>query len=165
MTSSYALRPARPEDRELLFSIYASTRAEELSVVVSWTASETESFLRQQFEAQDAHYRQHYPGAALQVIEVAGVPAGRLYVVRWPREIRVMDVALLPDHRRRGLGSAIMADLGAEADAASKVLSIHVERNNPALHLYERLGFRTAADRGVYLFLERGPAPAPAGRA
>jgi ribosomal protein S18 acetylase RimI-like enzyme len=97
------------------------------------------------------------------VIEAAGAPAGRLYVARWPREIRIMDIALLPAHRRRGLGTAILADLLAEATTTGKVASIHVERNNPALGLYERLGFRTAADRGVYLFLERNPAAAPAG--
>jgi len=163
MSAAYTLRPALPEDRELLFSVYASTRVEELAVV-SWTATEKNAFLRHQFEAQDAHYRQHYAGAAFLVIEAAGVPAGRLYVARWPREIRIMDVALLPAHRRRGLGTAILADLLDEATAAGKLVSIHVERNNPALRLYERLGFHTAADRGVYLFLERSPAKAPAGR-
>jgi ribosomal protein S18 acetylase RimI-like enzyme len=162
MSAAYTLRPALPEDRELLFSVYASTRGDELAVV-SWTSTEKSAFLRQQFEAQDVHYRQHYAGATFLVIEAAGVPAGRLYVARWPREIRIMDIALLPAHRRRGLGTAILADLLAEATAAGKLVSIHVERNNPALCLYERLGFHTAADRGVYLFLERSPAAAPAG--
>jgi ribosomal protein S18 acetylase RimI-like enzyme len=162
MSAAYALRPALAEDRELLFSIYASTRTEELAVV-PWTSAEKEVFLRHQFEAQDAHYRQHYAGASFLVIEAAGVPVGRLYVARWAREIRIMDIALLPAHRRRGLATAILADLLAEATAAGKVASIHVERNNPALQLYARLGFQTAADRGVYLYLEKRPAAAPAG--
>lgn len=162
MSAPYSLRPARPEDHELLFSVYASTRAEELAVV-SWTSEQMEAFLRQQFEAQDAHYRQNYDGAAFLVIEASGEAAGRLYVARWPREIRIMDIALLPAYRRHGLGTAILADLLAEGDTTGKVVSIHVERHNPALGLYERLGFKPAADRGVYLFLERSPAPAPAG--
>lgn len=157
MSPPYALRPARPEDRELLFSVYASTRAEELALV-PWSRDEKDAFLRRQFEAQDAHYREHYAGAAFLVIEAAGVPAGRLYVARWSGEIRVMDIALLPEHRRRGLGTSVMADILAEGDATDRVVSIHVERNNPALGLYERLGFHTAADRGVYLFMERDPA-------
>jgi ribosomal protein S18 acetylase RimI-like enzyme len=161
MSAAYTLRPALAEDRELLFSVYASTRAEELTVV-PWTAAGKDTFLRQQFAAQDAHYRQHYPGADFLVIEAAGVPAGRLYVARWPREVRIMDIALLPAHRRRGLGTAILADLLAEATATGKIASIHVERNNPALRLYERLGFHPAADRGVYLLLERSPAAVPA---
>ena len=164
MSAAYSLRPAVAGDRALLFSVYASTRAEELAVV-PWTGAEKDAFLRQQFEAQDAHYRQHHAGAAFLVIEADGVPAGRLYVARWPREIRIIDIALLPAHRRRGLGTAILDDLLAEATATGKLVSIHVERNNRALRLYERLGFHTAADRGVYLLLERGPAGVPAGRA
>jgi predicted GNAT family acetyltransferase len=46
----------------------------------------------------------------------------------------------------------------AEADAAGKRVTIHVERLNPARRLYERLGFSVAEDKGVYLFLERLPA-------
>jgi ribosomal protein S18 acetylase RimI-like enzyme len=154
MSAAYALRPAGPEDRESLFSVYASTRAEELGGV-PWTPGQKEAFLRQQFEAQDQYYREQYRGAAFLVIEVAGAAAGRLYVARWPREIRIMDIALLPAHRRQGLGTAILADLLAEGDAAGKTVSIHVERQNPALGLYERLGFQLVVDRGVYLFLAR----------
>ena len=161
MPGAYALRPARPEDRELLFTVYARTRDEELAVV-PWTSAQKEAFLRQQFEAQDAHYRQHYEGAAFLVIEVSGEAVGRLYVARWPREIRVMDIALLPAYRRRGLGTAILGDLLAEGQATSRVVSIHVERHNPALGLYERLGFEPAADRGVYLLLEWKPMALPA---
>jgi len=160
---AYSLRTARAEDGQTLFDVYASTRAEELAPV-PWTAEQKRAFLRRQFEAQDAHYRQHYEGASFLMVEVGGEVAGRLYVARWPREIRVMDVALLPTHRRRGLGTAILRELLREGDATGKVVSIHVERHNPVLALYERLGFRPAADRGVYLFLERPPAartPAP----
>ena len=163
MAAAYALRPAGAEDRELLFSAYASTREEELQRVI-WTPEQKDAFLRQQFEAQDQYYREQYPGAAFLVIEAAGVAAGRLYVARWPREIRIMDIALLPAHRRQGLGTAILGDLLAEGDATGKTVSIHVERQNPALGLYERLGFKLAVDRGVYLFLERR-APGAGGEA
>jgi ribosomal protein S18 acetylase RimI-like enzyme len=156
MPAPYTLRPVLPGDRELLFRVYASTRTEELAVV-SWTDAEKDAFLRQQFEAQDAHYRQHYTGVAYLVIEAAGVPAGRLYVARTPREMRIMDIALLPAFRGRGLGTAVVADLMAEAAAAGTVVSIHVERHNPALRLYERLGFHSTAEHGAYLLLERQP--------
>jgi ribosomal protein S18 acetylase RimI-like enzyme len=159
MSAAYALRPAQGEDRDWLFSVYASTRAEELRDV-PWAPEQKEAFLRQQFEAQDQYYREQYRGAAFLVIEAAGVAAGRLYVARWPREIRIMDIALLPAHRRQGLGTAILTDLIAEGDATGKSVSIHVERQNPALGLYERLGFKLVVDRGVYLFLERRAAGA-----
>ena len=87
-----------------------------------------------------------------------GEPAGRLYVHRGPSEIRIVDIALLPEHRGGGIGTSLLEELSAEADAAGKSLTIHVERMNPALRLYDRLGFSVAEDKGVYLLLERSPA-------
>lgn len=152
-----ALRPADDADRETLFRIYASTREQELSVL-DWAAEAREAFLRQQFEAQDRHYRQHYHHTRFDLILRDGEPVGRLYVARWAAEIRIVDIALLPTARGHGLGGALIARLLAEAAAAGLPVTIHVERENPALRLYARLGFRLAEDKGVYLFLERPPA-------
>jgi ribosomal protein S18 acetylase RimI-like enzyme len=148
------LRQAEPGDREFLYRVYASTRAEELAVV-PWDDSEKDAFLRAQFDAQDRWYREHYAGASFDVVLIDGEPAGRLYVYRSAAEIRIVDIALLPERRGRGVGTALLRDLLAEADAAGKRVTIHVERFNPALRLYERLGFAVAEDKGVYLLLLR----------
>jgi len=148
------LRPATDDDLPFLARLYASTREEELADV-DWPAAQKEAFVRQQFEAQHAWYREHYAKAAFDVVEVDGQPAGRLYVDRWEREVRIVDISLLPEHRGRGLGSTLLESLFAEADAAGKRVSVHVERFNPALRLYERLGFLFREDKGVYLLLER----------
>lgn len=154
-----SLREAGVDDREFLFRVFASTRDEELAVA-GWTAEEVELFLRMQFEAQDRFYREHYEGTTFSVIECDDMPAGRLYLARWPDEIRIMDIALLPDHRGSGIGTALLRDVIEEAERDGKRVSIHVERNNPARRLYARLGFREVEDRGVYLFLVREPAAA-----
>ena len=146
-----------PGDREFLYRVYASTRTEELAVV-PWDDAQKDAFLRSQFDAQDAWWREHYAAASFDVILVDGEPAGRFYVHRGEREIRIVDVALLPEYRGNGVGSSLLRDLLSEADAAGKSVTIHVERMNPALRLYERLGFTLAEDKGVYLFLERPPA-------
>jgi ribosomal protein S18 acetylase RimI-like enzyme len=91
---------------------------------------------RQQFDAQDAWNRGSYRGAT------------------FDREIRIVDIALLPEYRGKGIGNGLLRDLLAEADADRESVTIHVERLNPALRLYERLGFAVAEDKGVYLFLE-----------
>ena len=65
-----------------------------------------------------------------------------------------VDIALLPEYCNRGIGTTLLRGLQSEAVAAGKPLRIHVERFNPALRLYERLGFHPIADRGVYLFME-----------
>jgi len=148
------LRPATDADLPFLARLYASTREEELAGV-DWPAEQKEAFVRQQFEAQHAWYREHYANASFDVVEVDGQPAGRLYVDRWEREVRIVDISLLPEHRGRGLGNELLAALFAETDAAGKVVSVHVERFNPALRLYDRLGFLFREDKGVYLLLER----------
>jgi ribosomal protein S18 acetylase RimI-like enzyme len=160
------LRPAKPEtlelrpvsatDAEFLFRVYASTRAEELARV-NWDAAQREHFLRSQFAAQTQHYTTQYPGAEFQVVLADGQPAGRLTVQRRPEEIRVMDIALLPGFRQRGLGTALLKELLAEGARTNRCVSIHVEIFNPARHWYERLGFQPVAENGVYLLMEWRP--------
>ena len=94
--AAIALRPIVPEDRSLLLAVYASTREPELAAV-EWDAAQKAAFVEMQFDAQHAYYQEHYAGAAFDVILVDGQPAGRLYVAREDDEIRIVDIALLPD--------------------------------------------------------------------
>lgn len=147
-----ALRPVTPGDEPFLLGVYASTRAEELAAV-PWTPEQKAAFVAQQFAAQSAHYAKHYDGLSADVVLVGGEPAGRLLVARWPAEIRIVDIALLPAFRGAGAGTRLLTGLIGEARAAGLPLTIHVERMNPAMRLYERLGFRPVADEGVYVKL------------
>jgi GNAT superfamily N-acetyltransferase len=147
------LRPITPADVPFLAGVYASTRWDELAPT-GWSDEEKAVFCRRQFDAQSAHYRENYPGASLQVIERDEIPIGRLYVAHWEREIRIMDIALLPEHRGAGLGTELLRGLQEEARSAGKSLTIHVERFNPALQLYQRLGFQQIEDKGVYLLMK-----------
>lgn len=150
------LRDVLESDREFLFGVYASTRADELDAV-SWSDAEKQAFLQQQFAAQSVSYSSHYPGAAFQIIVVGGQDAGRLYVHRRNQEIRIMDIALLSPFRRRGIGSQLIAALLREGEASRRAVSIHVEIFNPAMRLYERLGFRVISTQGVYHLMEWHP--------
>jgi ribosomal protein S18 acetylase RimI-like enzyme len=151
------LRPIREEDRDFLRRLYASTREEELAQVTDWTREQKEAFLTHQFEAQHHHYQTHYGGASFDVILDDGDPIGRLYVSRWEREIRVVDIALLPTARGRGIGTTLLGDLLAEGARTGKKVSIHVERFNRALGLYRRLGFAEVEENGPYLLMEWRP--------
>jgi ribosomal protein S18 acetylase RimI-like enzyme len=148
-----SLRPTTVEDNEFLYRVYASTRQEELAQV-DWNTAQKEAFLRMQFEAQAKYYSENYVGAQFQIVLLKDTPVGRLYVARWAKEIRIMDIALLPEYRGRGIGSALLKEILAEGQARGVPVTIHVERLNPALHLYDRLGFRLAEDKGVYYLLE-----------
>jgi ribosomal protein S18 acetylase RimI-like enzyme len=154
MRANLELHPVEPGDEGFLYRVYASTRAEELAVV-AWDDAQKDAFLRAQFAAQDRWYHEHYARGSYLLVVIDGEPGGRLYLHRGDTEIRIVDIALLPEHRGKGVGSALLGELLAEADASGKRVTIHVERLNQALRLYERLGFSIAEDKGVYLLLER----------
>lgn len=155
--------PARPhlrsvgdDDREFLVALYGESRSADLALM-PWDEPTKAAFVEQQFAAQDAHYRAHYASATLDVIEVAGERAGRLYVHRGERDIRVIDILLAPAFRGRGIGGLLFAELVDEARASGRVLSIHVELHNPARRLYERIGLQPVAEDGLYLLMELAP--------
>jgi ribosomal protein S18 acetylase RimI-like enzyme len=151
--SALSLRPITPADDAFLARVYASSRAEELAVT-GWSEELKEDFCRRQFDAQREYYAANYPEASFQIIERDGWPVGRLYVDRWEKEIRIVDITLLPEFRGSGMGTKLLRDLQEEARSARKSLTIHVERFNRALGLYQRLGFEQVEDKGVYLLME-----------
>jgi ribosomal protein S18 acetylase RimI-like enzyme len=150
------LRSIVPEDQAFLFQVYASTRMEELAVV-KWQHGELEAFLNMQFHAQHTYYQEHYSGSSFNIILLNRQPIGRLYVARWETEMRIIDIALLPEHRNQGIGRAILQDLLDEANAKGQMVSIHVEKNNPAMRLYTRLGFCKTDDIGFYCLMQWWP--------
>jgi ribosomal protein S18 acetylase RimI-like enzyme len=123
--------------------------------MVPWTDEQKAAFVAMQFEAQDASYRMTYPDGRFLIVLGDDVPIGRLYLGRLNDEIRIIDIALLPDQRGAGIGSRLIDEVLAEADLAGLAVRLHVEPWNPALRLYERRGFRLVEERGVYLFMER----------
>src|SRR5438045_2527275 len=155
MDESLRLRLIRPEDDAFLARVYASSRADELAVT-GWSEQLKADFCRRQFDAQSAYYAANYPGASFQMIERDGWPIGRLYVARWEKEIRIVDITLLPEFRGSGIGTKLLRELQDEARAAGKSLTIHVERFNRALGSYQRLGFKQVEDKGVYLLMSWG---------
>ncbi len=151
-----SFRPELPEDEAFLSKLYATTRDVEMALT-GWDAVQKEAFLSMQFQFQTTHYRQHYGDASFQIILSDNAPIGRLYIYHGASEIRLMDIALLPEFRRSGIGGAIIGDLLREAAQQEKTVTLHVERFNPALRLYERLGFRVVEDLGINLYMEWRP--------
>ena len=141
----------RVADADLAFlaGLFASTRSRELAAF-PWSEAEKAGFLDMQFRAQHAHYLKQYPEADRLVAMRAGEDIGRLTLERGPNRHCIIDIALLPEHRGNGIGTALLRDLMDEAAAAARDVSLHVEKSNPAIRLYRRLGFVTEEDNGVY---------------
>lgn len=151
------LRPVQEADYAFCEALYASTRLEELAPL-GWPEEAVRQFLAQQHRAQHLHYNQHYATAERWIIERAGVPVGRLYLFEGASDIRIVDIALLPEARGAGIGGALITGVQHHAEAQDKRVSIHVEKNNPARSLYFRLGFAIVeGDRGAYDLLEWRP--------
>jgi ribosomal protein S18 acetylase RimI-like enzyme len=155
----FALRPETEGDIPFLVELYASTREAELAPV-PWTLEQKRAFLLQQFDAQRRDYRARLLGCVFGIIERGGEPIGRLYLDARGRALHVVDIALAPQWRGRGVGGAILEAVIASARADGLAVGIFVEKYNPALSLYRRLGFVETADHGVYLEMERAPEPA-----
>lgn len=155
---SITFRPIQKHDLPLLLKIYSSTRETELAPV-PWSIEEKQQFLKQQFEAQHSYYQEYFPQAKFLIIQKKGAPIGRLYRDNREDEIRLIDIALLPEFRGKGIGGKLLSEILAEAKRRDVLVRIHVEMNNPALHLYKRLGFRSIEEQGIYFLMEWQPNP------
>lgn len=150
--SDIELRPATAADEPFLRRVYAATRDD--VDLVQWGQGEKEQFLDMQFRAQTMDYEARFPAAELSVIVVDGQDQGRLWVDRSEDEIRLLDIALLPQARNRGTGKHLLERLIAEAKRDGLPLRHAVLKSNVAgLRFYRRLGFEVHEDTEVYAFM------------
>ena len=154
--NSISFRPIEPGDEPFLYSVYHSTRQDELAVT-GWTEQQINEFTWQQFTMQHKFYQDKFGSAKFLIISSNGQDLGRLYREVREDEIRIIDIALLPEYRSKGIGTKLLTDILAEATGLQLAVRIHVEKDNPALRLYDRLGFKSINDAGVYWLLEWRP--------
>lgn len=148
------LRPITKEDEPFLLSLYALSRAAELSLV-PWTQEQKDAFVKMQFDSQHSHYQTHFPDASYNVILFDEKSAGRLYVLRDAEQIRVLDINLTSDYRNKGIGKHFIEILKTEAEETKKALRIFLEINNPYMALFESWGFKNVrTDDGFYCLME-----------
>jgi len=141
------LRSERPEDEAFLRDLYGSTRQEELEAS-GLPVEMRAAFLDLQFKAQQQGYRSAFPQAEFHVILLGGQPVGRMVVNRAADELRLVDIALLPQYRNRGIGTGLIQKLSTQAAAAGQPLRLSVLKGQRALRLYQRLGFVKTGESG-----------------
>lgn len=152
------MRAVQPEDGDFLLQVYASSRADEMALV-DWDEAQKMAFLRMQSEAQYAQYHARFPDAQYSIILYKGSPVGRFWIGRTAEQIRLLDIAILPEFQNRGVGGALLRSLVAESEAAGKPLRHMVfKMNTAAMRFYERFGFSPIDDVGAYIHMERRPA-------
>ncbi len=160
LSQGYRLRAECDDDIPFLIALYASTRETELTGI-PWSAEQKAAFLLNQFQAQRHHYRTFFPGTAFDIVEYNGVAIGRLYVDVRVTHIHIIDIALVPEVRGRGIGTTLIAALQHYARERAMGLDLFVERYNPALRLYRRLGFFGIAEHEIQFEMEWLPESEP----
>jgi ribosomal protein S18 acetylase RimI-like enzyme len=134
IATSVTLRPVVPDDQAFLLKVYASTRPDDLKLL-------GDAFINMQFNIQRRAYSSSYPNACHQIILFDDEPIGRILKNESNDEFTLVDIALLPPYRKRGVGTYLIEELLEDAKAARKSVRLHVLRTNRARYLYERLGF------------------------
>lgn len=151
------LRPVTPEDEEFLIAVYGKTREDELAQA-EWGEGQKDQFVRWQFGLQQREYQSRFPDYDYRVIVINDRAAGRIWVGRDDEQIRLLEIAIMPEFQNRGAGTILLRRLIEQANQTNKVLRHMVfVLNNDAHRFYERLGFEVIEDFGAYKHMEWRP--------
>jgi GNAT superfamily N-acetyltransferase len=161
-----ACRPRTDDDIGLLRALFAASRRDELALM-GWGPEEQQSFVDLQLRAREQHRAATRPDAALGIATLDDVPVGQLDLDRTDAGIEVVEIAIVPGLQGHGLGTALLTQVIAEAEAAGVPVHLNVETTNAgARRLYERLGFvETGAVGPLHLAMERAATGATAAAA
>jgi GNAT superfamily N-acetyltransferase len=152
-----SLRPSGPEDDEFLYQVYFLHRQPEFAAL-GLPEAQVDEILRGQSQAQIIAYSSRFTGSSYDIVLKDEEPAGRIWVARQKDEMRIVDMAMLPNLRSAGIGTELVKRLQAEAQAAGLPIRATVARFNPgSLRFHERLGFRIVGEDPVNLLLEWKP--------
>jgi len=141
LTARMVLRPARPEDFDYCARLYfegMDSVIEELNLSM---------------DAQVTGFRQRWDVGQVRIITLDGTDIG------WLQSFARDDVLFLGQLfvdsalRRQGIGTEVVKGLIEEAARDGRALTLGVVKTNPALRLYERLGFRTTHEDERKLYM------------
>lgn len=143
---TYSLRPATPADLEFIKALHNANFKDQVMAIWGWDETTQSRLVEERFDS-----------TKLRIIQSNGKDIGALQTEARPVEVILENIQLLPDYQRRGLGSKIIRDILAEADAAQLPVALTVLRTNPARSLYERLGFFVTHQDEARYYMRRRP--------
>ena len=154
MNRRITLRPVEPQDETFLYNLYKFSRADEFAIA-GLSEMQFDALLRMQYGARKASYESNFPRAQHDIVVVDGLDAGQIWVARDQTQMLVVDISIAKAFQDRGIGTAVMTELIAEAKAAGLLVRCSVATNNPgSLRFHKRLGFRITSQDEMYYKME-----------
>lgn len=145
----WRLRPAVSEDEPFLKVLFAET-----NVALQMLPLELRpSLAAMQYRGRQMTYASEFPDAvdSIIVLQESGSPIGRQMIARRNGRVRLIDIALLEPWQKQGIGAEVLRALLTECALEGTRIELHVFKDNPALRLYQRLGFQKIAEDAVSL--------------
>lgn len=150
----YTYRPAEKADDPFLLHLYGNAHGQELQLL-PLSALHLSAVVSMQFEAQRQAHSAQYPNSQRLLVLLEGSPIGQVWFDAGSEELRILDIALLPEYQRRGIGSAILHGLIERARRSQTLLRLSVQRNNVnAFRLYRHLGFESRSENPLSIEME-----------
>lgn len=153
-STDISFRPVQPSDADFLYEMFVASRERELAPLPS---PMRDVLARQQYDVYRRGMGADYPDAHQLIVCAGANRAGMLFLAERPGVLWVIDLALHPERRNRGLGSAVLGRLMDTCRKSGRVLRGSVAPHNPARRLYARLGIRECDASQGYIQLEWRP--------
>lgn len=138
------IRPAAPEDFDYCARLYF----EGMEKIIKE--------LNLNMDAQVAGLRQRWDVTQVRVIALDGTDIGWLQSFEKDNTLFLGQLFVDGAFRRQGIGTEVVKALIEEATTAGRAMTLGVVKTNPALRLYERLGFRTTHEDERKFYMRRG---------
>jgi ribosomal protein S18 acetylase RimI-like enzyme len=144
---SVQLRLETADDEVFLQTLIARTITLELGAD-RWPEPMRTQLLTTQYQNRRMGPRAGFPGGESYVIQSDAVSAGWIFFVRTDAELHIVEIMVLPELRRQGIGAEAIRQVIAMAAGSPVKLTVNV-LNARAVRLYERLGFHKVGGNEV----------------
>jgi ribosomal protein S18 acetylase RimI-like enzyme len=146
-------RPLTNEDEPFVRGLIFAIAGAELGAA-AWPEALRDSLLDMQYRARKQSLQQNFPSAEQEILLLDTEPAGWSVIDRSEDAIQLIDIAVATEMRGRGVATWRIRQLQAEAESAGRRLRLSVVVTNPAIELYQRLGFRRTGGDAVRHHME-----------
>jgi ribosomal protein S18 acetylase RimI-like enzyme len=137
------LRPARPEDFDYCARLYF----EGMDKIIKE--------LNLDMAAHSAGFRQRWDVMQVRIVTLDGTDIGWLQSFVKDNALFLGQLFVDKSLREQGIGTELVKGLIDEAASAGRAVTLGVVKTNPAVRLYERLGFRTTHDDERKFYMRR----------